>query len=252
MKIIAITQARIGSSRLSGKVLKTVGNTSLLALHLKRLKGSKSLDKIIVATTNEEGSERICKIASSENIDCFKGSTEDVLDRYYSAAKKEKPDFVVRVTSDCPLIDPRLIDEVVQAGIRGGYDYYSNVITEDFPDGQDIELFTFHALETAWSEAVKKSDREHVTSYIRNNSSALGGKLFTSADHKCSDNYNHVRMTVDEQVDLDSIIWLVDKLGTEKDWLTYTKFILDNLERIKNTGIQRNEGYLKSIKNEEA
>ena len=247
MKVIAITQARLGSTRLPGKVLKKVGEQTLLGLHLERLQKAKSLNKVIVATTNESDSHKICEIADEQGAGCFKGSLDDVLDRFYRAVVDAKPDYVVRVTSDCPLIDPELIDEVVNSAIDGSYDYYANIITEDFPDGQDVEVMTFKALEQAWNGASKSSEREHVTPFIRNNSTALGGRMFRSADHKCSSNYNQVRMTVDEQVDLDTIKWLISKLGTDKDWKSYADYMLNHQSELQNVGIKRNEGYQKSL-----
>lgn len=250
IKVIAITQARVGSSRLPRKVLLPLGNDTLLGVHLERLKRAKSIDQCIVATTNEDESESIVKLAEAKDIATYQGSLNDVLDRFYQAALPYKPSHVVRVTSDCPLIDPDLIDKIVNEAITGGYDYYANILVEDFPDGQDVEVFTFKALAKAWNEATTNTEREHVTPYIRNNSNFKGGTLFQSADYPAPDNYNHVRMTVDEAVDLEVMQWLVDELGTDKDWLTYTKFMLANQDKLANARIQRNEGYLKSLKKE--
>ena len=250
VKVIAITQARVSSTRLPRKVLLPLGNDTLLGVHLTRLSQAKSIDQFIVATTNEEGSETIVKLAEEKGISTFQGSLNDVLDRFYQAALPHKPTHVVRITSDCPLIDPSLIDKVVKKAISAGYDYYANILVEDFPDGQDIEVFTFGALEKAWNEATTNAEREHVTPYMRNNSSFKGGTLFKSADYPAPDNFNHVRMTVDEAVDLEVMQWLVDELGMDKDWLTYTKYMLANQDRLANATIQRNEGYLKSLKKE--
>ncbi len=248
MKVIAITQARIGSSRLPEKVLLNVGKDSLLGLHLKRLSKAKKLNKIIVATTHEVGSHKICEIAETLSIACFKGSLDDVLDRFYQAAIKENPDYIVRITSDCPLIDPKLLDEVIERAKAEDLDYYANILEEFYPDGQDIEVFKFSALEKAWKEATLKSEREHVTSYIRNNSSYKGGILFKSNNHGLDDNYNHVRLTVDEPQDLEVIRHLVRELGFDKDWKTYADYYLRTPEiRELNGQIIRNEGYQKSI-----
>lgn len=246
MKVLAITQARIGSSRLPGKVLLDVGEDSLLGLHLKRLSRAKKLDKIIVATTNEKDSDKICKVAASYSIDCFKGSLEDVLDRFYRAAVKENPDYVVRVTSDCPLLDPELVDNVVEKAVEGDFDYYSNILTEDFPDGQDIEVFKMTALETAWEKAVKKSEREHVTPYIRENSDFNGGDLFKAGDYTAPQNFNHIRMTVDEFPDLEVVRWLVAELGSDRKWEEYVDYMIKNPSKLKNVSITRNEGFIKS------
>jgi spore coat polysaccharide biosynthesis protein SpsF (cytidylyltransferase family) len=250
VKVIAITQARVGSSRLSRKVLLPLGKDTLLGVHLSRLMQAKSLSKCIVATTSENESDSIVAIARNKGVLCYQGSLEDVLDRFYQAALLHNPTHVVRITSDCPLLDPNLIDKVVEGAIEGGYDYFSNILVEDFPDGQDIEVFTFKALEKAWKEATTKTEREHVTPYIRNNSSFKGGTLFKSADYAAPQNFNHVRMTVDEALDLEVMQWLVNELGTDKDWLSYTKHMLANENKLANARIQRNEGYLKSLKKE--
>lgn len=250
IKVIAITQARVGSTRLPGKVLLPLGADTLLGVHLERLKKAKAIDACIVATTKEEGSEKIVGIAKNKGTLVYQGSLDDVLDRFYQAALSHKPSHVVRITSDCPLIDPQLMDSVVSQAINGGYDYYANTLAEDFPDGQDVEVFTFKALEKAWKEAKSKVEREHVTPYIRNNSSFKGGDMFKSDDYPAPENFNHVRMTVDEAIDLEVIQWLVGELGPDKDWLTYTKYMLANPNKLANSTIQRNEGYIKLLRKE--
>lgn len=247
MKTIAITQARVGSTRLPRKVLMKIGEDSLLQIHLRRLKKAKLLDQIVVATTREEESDLICDIAKSENLSFYKGSTEDVLDRFYQAAKLHNPEWVVRVTSDCPLLDATLLDAVVRMAQIGDYDYYSNILVEDFPDGQDIEVFKMSALKMAWQNATSLHEREHVTPYLRNNCDFNGGKLFKAANYPSPADYNNVRMTVDEPEDLEMMRWLIKKLGTDKTWIEYTRFVLENNKRLGNTDIVRNEGYLKSI-----
>lgn len=248
MKILILTQARIGSSRLPNKVLMKIGNDTMLGLHLKRLAKSKNAYKVVVATTKEDGVSKIIEIAKNLNIDVFQGSTNDVLDRFYNAANQYHPDYVVRVTSDCPLIDSELIDKVINKTISKKVDYCSNIITEDFPDGQDVEVFKFEALQKAWSNAVLKSDREHVTSFIRNNSENMGNRMFSTFDVKSLKNYSHLRMTVDELEDLEMVQWLVSELGPQKKWLEYANHMLNNKSFLKNSNIIRNEGYFKSLK----
>ncbi|MCA5004085.1 aminotransferase class III-fold pyridoxal phosphate-dependent enzyme [Sphingobacterium bovistauri] len=247
-KVIIITQARIGSSRFPGKVLQPLGDGTLLSTHLYRLKESKTADQIIVATTNEPDAYKIEEIAVKSGVKTYQGSLTDVLDRFYNAAKPYSPDYVVRVTSDCPLIDASLLDNIVKKTIDGGYDYGANIFTESYPDGQDIEVFTFSALEKAWRETTLISDREHVTPYIRNNSTFKGGDLFVSSDFPALTNFNHVRMTVDEPNDLDAISILVDRLGVNDTWLNYANFIHNNIDLFSNQRILRNEGFLNSIK----
>lgn len=247
MKTIIVTQARVGSTRLPGKVLKTIKGKSLLGIHLDRLKKSELADAIMVATTNEEGSDQIKAIAEENGVLSFQGSTEDVLDRFYQSVKSHFPEWVVRVTSDCPLIDGALIDTVIHEAQKGNYDYCANIITEDFPDGQDIEVFKFSALEKAWKEAKLPSEREHVTPYIRNNTDINGGQLFKAKDVVADRNYNKVRMTVDEPADFEMMEWLIGHLGTEKSWLEYVNYMLKHPGKLANAEILRNEGYIKSI-----
>lgn len=249
MKVVAITQARTGSTRLPNKVLLEIQNKSLLQIHIDRIKQSKLIDDIYIATTVKYSDNSIEELAKQLNIHYYRGSEDDVLDRFYQTIKDIQPDYVVRLTSDCPLIDPQLLDEVIQEAINKKYDYYANIIEELYPDGQDIEVFTFKALETAWKDAKLLSEREHVTPYIRNNSTSKGGTIFISANHGLDKSYNHVRLTVDEPNDLEVIKKLVNNLGLEKDWKTYAEYYETNQDISDlNSKITRNEGYLKSVK----
>lgn len=247
MKILLITQARIGSTRLPGKVLLPIGEETLLSVHLKRLRECTTINQIVVATTFEDGVESLIDICREANVDFYQGSLEDVLDRFYQASIEYQPDLVVRVTSDCPLLDSRVVDKVVRKAIETNVDYCANIITEDFPDGQDVEVFKFSALEQAWNKATLKSDREHVTPYIRNNSDLKGGELFTAYDVKCHSNFNSIRMTVDENADLIAIRRLIDEIGTSSTWEEYVEYIIKHFDSIGNTDIIRNEGYQKSL-----
>lgn len=248
MKAIAITQARINSTRLPKKVLLKLGDDTILGIHLKRLLKSKTIDQVVVATTFEEESQKIINIAKKYGVVCFQGSVDDVLDRFYQVAKELSPDYIVRVTSDCPLIDSKLIDQIVNEALKGDYDYYSNVLIEDFPDGLDVEVIKFSALEKAWEKAFKKSDREHVTPYIRANSSFYGENEFKSGNFEAPENYNSFRMTVDEMDDYTVLKWLVNNLGDDKDWIDYVHFMDKNRSELLNRSILRNEGYKNSVK----
>lgn len=251
MKVIAITQARIGSTRLPGKVMMKIGGKTLLDIHLERLKQSKKIDDIVVATTNEPESYKITDVAEGQGLKWYKGSMDDVLDRFYQAAKPHNPDWVIRVTSDCPLLDGEVIDAVIAKAIEGNYDYCANILVEDFPDGQDIEVFKMSSLEKAWNEATRKVEREHVTPYIRDNCNFNGGTLFTAADYPAPTNYNKVRMTIDEQADFEMMEWLITDLGLEKTWMEYTMHMLKNPDKLVNADLIRNEGYYKSINKEQ-
>ena len=248
IKTILITQARTGSTRLPGKVLMEVNNTPLLKIHLDRLSKSKNVDKIIVATTMNEEDDVIEKLGKEWGYEVYRGSENDVLDRFYQAVKNIKPNLVVRVTLDCPLIDPLILDKVIEITKAENKDYGSNVIDETFPDGQDVEVFKFLALEKAWKEANKLSEREHVTPFIRNNSDLKSGNLFSAISYRNNNDYSSIRMTVDEQKDFELINKIISDLGSEQSWLYYTEYIIKNDLANINGNIIRNEGYLKSLK----
>jgi len=246
-KIILVTQARTGSRRLPKKVLKKIQNKTLLEIHLNRLKKSKKIDMIVVATTNKAEDNEIEDISRKLGITVFKGSENNVLDRYYQALKNIEPDWVVRVTSDCPLIDGELIDEIIDITIEGDYDYGSNTLEETYPDGQDIEVMKFKTLEKAWIYASKKIEREHVTPYIKKNSDFYNLKMFKSISVICHNNFSKVRMTVDEINDFDAISILIDNLGYDCNWQKYANFINSNSNLFSNQNNIRNEGYLKQL-----
>jgi spore coat polysaccharide biosynthesis protein SpsF len=251
MKVVVVTQARTGSSRLPNKVLLQIQEKTLLQIHIDRIKESKQVDSIYIATTDMKDDDKIVELSNQLKVNCYRGSESDVLDRFYQTVKDVKPDLVVRLTSDCPLIDPELLDEVIIEALKKDVDYYTNIMEEKYPDGQDIEVFKFSALEKAWRDATLKSDREHVTPYIRNNSSYKKGTIFTSENHYLKENYNHVRLTVDELEDFEVIKKIIEDLGFNKDWKTYTDYYLNNPKiRAFNNKFIRNEGYQKSIEQE--
>lgn len=248
LKIVLITQARLGSTRLPGKVLKEINGVSLLQTHLLRLNNCKRVSEIIVATTLNENDLIIFDKARQWGFCSTRGSESDVLDRFYQSVKDKKVDWIVRVTSDCPLIDPKLVDNIIDFTIEKNIDYCSNTLIENFPDGQDIEVFKFNALKCAWKNAKLLSEREHVTPFIRNNSDFNSGNLFTALNYSCDYNFSKIRMTVDENKDFELITLLINNLGSDKTWLEYTNYIIKNdLSKINNK-ITRNEGLLKSLK----
>jgi spore coat polysaccharide biosynthesis protein SpsF len=247
---IIITQARTGSSRLPGKVLKQINGQELLKIHVDRISLSKEADKIIVATTTEDIDNQIENLCNSWNISVSRGSESDVLDRFYQAAKPYNPEWIVRVTSDCPLLDPKLIDAVIQSAKEKQVDYCANILIENFPDGQDVEVFSFESLQTAWRNAQLSSEREHVTPYIRTNCDFNNGNIFKAINYPCIKDYSKIRMTVDEQKDFDLIEKLIHDLGTNKSWEEYTNYIIDKELYLINGDITRNEGYYKSLKND--
>lgn len=251
MKILAITQARYGSSRLPAKILKEVNGITLLEYHLRRILQSKMISSLKVATTVEESAEKIVNISNHLGINTYKGSINDVLDRFYQTAKPENPDYVVRLTSDCPLIDPEIIDSVIQLCINSDADYASNTLELTFPDGMDCEVFKFQALEKAWKEATLKSDREHVTPYIWRNSTLKGGHLFKSVNYTNDKNWGDYRITVDTIEDFEVVKNIIEQQGIDGRCADYVKY-LDNHKEVQhlNQMYERNEGFIKSLKND--
>ena len=228
-----------------------IGNDTLLELHLKRILKSKKIDQLVVATTTNPEDVAIADIARGLGLEFYRGDVDDVLDRFYRAVENKGADYIVRLTSDCPLIDAELIDKVIQKAIDDKLDYCSNVLAPSYPDGQDVEVFRFAALKQAWTEATKKSEREHVTPYIWSNSTYKGGTLFRSDNFSEGYDFEGLRMTIDEQRDFDLMEQLINRVGTGETWLTYANFLTknDDIRNINQT-IARNEGYTKSINNE--
>jgi len=244
--ILIIVQARFSSTRLPGKVLKKIFDKSLLWYIIKRLQLVKTPNKLIIATGDRESNLPIIDLAKKLNINYFIGSEEDVLDRYYQTAKKFNGEIIVRITSDCPLMDPDLVDQGIQLFINENHDYVCNTNPPTYPDGFDIEVFSFNALETAWKEAKLPSEREHVTAYIWKNQDK-----FSLKNYKNDVNLSNLRLTVDNQEDFLLISKLIEKF--HENWLDFRindviNYLKENPELLKiNEQYQRNEGYLKSL-----
>jgi len=244
-----IIQARMGSSRLPGKTLiKLDENYSTLDYVINQLSHSNLLDKIIVATTNLEQDDIIEKNLKTKQIDCFRGSSNDVLDRYYKCAKKFQINKIVRITADCPLIDPVLVDTVIQKFESEECDYVTNTLTRTFPIGTDVEIFSFKILEETWKIATLPSEREHVTSFMRKKESN-----FNLVNIKNDVDLSNLRWTLDRKEDLVLIRKIISK--THKNPILMND-ILDlfssepELKKI-NMNIDQNEGMLKSLKRDE-
>src|SRR5438132_2399961 len=163
MRVVAIIQARMTSSRLPGKVLADVCGKPMLYYVVTRAQQAKRLDLVVVATSNESSDDTIETFCELHRVSCFRGSKDDVLDRYYRAAERYRGDVIVRLTADCPLIDPLIIDKVVETLLPGNFDYVSNIREVTYPDGLDTEVFTQNTLNQTWREAATPSEREHVT-----------------------------------------------------------------------------------------
>lgn len=209
MKVAAIIQARMGSTRLPGKILKTVNGKTLLEYQIERVNQAKSIDQIIIATTLKESEQPIVELCEKIGIDYYRGSELDVLSRYYEAAQKFGVDVIVRLTSDCPIIDPEVIDKVVNQYLnnQSSVDYLSNTLERTYPRGLDTEVFSFVALNKAYHEAVLLRDKEHVTAYFYTNPD-----FFKLQGLKSGRKYGNYRWTVDTEEDFELIQHILREL----------------------------------------
>ena len=245
MNIVAIIQARMSSSRLPGKVLLPLAGKSVLGHIVERISQSQLICNTIVATSVEPSDDPIAKFCSDNSINYFRGSLDDVLDRYYQASRAFNADAIVRVTADCPAIDPVILDSVITGYLAGGYDLYG--LSGEFPDGLDCTVISFTALEKANSEALLSSEREHVGKYIENNS-----KLFKTGGLQLFHGLQAQRWTLDEPRDYELLTEIFEELY-RPEMPFYTHDILRLLAKkprllALNEGITRNEGYIESLK----
>lgn len=213
--ILAIIQARMGSTRLPDKVMRPISGTPMIELLLSRLARAKRINRIVLATSIAPRDQPLADHVRRLGYDVFQGSESDVLDRYYQAAKPHQPDTVVRITGDCPLIDPELVDQVIAAYETQKVDYLSNTLPPTYPDGLDTEVFSFRVLEQAAKVATKPSEREHVTPFIRESG------LFKSGKFAYKDDLSKERWTVDEAADFEVITAIFNHFHPRTDfgWL---------------------------------
>lgn len=196
MKANVIIQARTGSTRLPGKVLRTILDKTVLEHLVVRLKAAKMIDNIIIATTDAEEDREIVTIAGKIGVKGYRGSVNDVLDRYYQAALAFGLKDIVRITADCPLMDPSVVDKGIECYFSSSADYASNVLERTFPDGEDVEVLSMNALRRAWKEAKLLPEREHVTLYIRKHP-----EKFKLTNFKNNINIADKRWTLDREED---------------------------------------------------
>lgn len=213
MKVVGIVQARMGSTRLPGKVLCDIAGQSMLARVIARLRRAKLVDELLIATTDSEIDDAVVAACQSLSVPAFRGQENDVLDRYYQAALSVGADAVVRVTSDCPLIDAEVTDQTVRTFLDRKVDYASNVLERRFPRGLDTEVMTIGALQRAWKHATQSYERAHVTPYIYEHP-----QLFTTGSFRCDHDYSHHRWTVDTQEDLQFVQAVYERLGRSGDF----------------------------------
>lgn len=245
-RVIAIIQARMESTRLPGKVMVDLNGKSMLAHVIQRAGIIRGIDQVIVATTSSISDDPIRVEARSLGVGVFSGSREDVLDRVYQAAKVYEGSIIMRLTADCPLLDPKLSRLVLDRFLKGDVDYVSNCLSATYPDGLDTEVCSFEALERAWLESEEKSDREHVTSYIWENP-----QLFRIGQVVNTEDMTGRRWTIDQPEDLQFIRQLIAHSPDQELPLQFTEIIQilrDHPElEVINRNIVRNEGYLRSI-----
>lgn len=251
MKVLAIIQARSSSTRLPGKVLMKIEDKTMLEHVCDRVLASKLVDEVLVATTMNRSDLPIVKICAEKGIRIYAGSENDVLDRFYQAAKIIKPDNVLRITADCPIIDPANIDKVIAEHLKSGADYTGNTVgKETYPDGQDSEIFTFEALKKSWKEAVLASEREHVTQYMKKNDA-----VFNIIGVESKVDLSEHRWTVDDKEDLEFIRAINKELYPKNslfDMEEVLKLLKTKPELSKiNYHIERNLGLVKSLNEDE-
>ena len=242
----AIIQARTGSTRLPRKIFLEIQGKIILEHVVDRVKRIKNCRKIVLATTNKEQDNALEQVAEELNLSLFRGSEENVLDRFYQAAKKFEIDPIIRITADCPLLDPEVSSKVVSFYLEGDYDYASNTRPPTFPDGLDTEIFSFDALEKSHEEAELLSEKEHVTAYIANHP-----EIFRMGNVIGEQDMSDLRLTLDEKKDLILIEEIYNELYPKNPFFGL-KEIIELFKRrpelLKiNQQIIRNEGYLKSL-----
>ena len=239
MKIIAIVQARMDSTRFPNKVMKKINGVPMIGLLLNRLSMVSYLDQIMLATPSSPNSLPLDNYVTKLGYEVFKGSEDDVLDRYYQAAKQKEPDAIIRITGDCPLIDPELVSDIINCFIEQDVDYLSNTLVPTYPDGLDTEIFTFKSLEKAAKLAKKPSEREHVTPFIYESG------LFKTENYNCDEDHSNKRWTVDEAVDFEVISSIYDYFSPniEFNWQDVLSLQEKKPELFKiNQHLIRNEG----------
>ncbi|OGI17037.1 MAG: spore coat protein [Candidatus Melainabacteria bacterium RIFOXYA12_FULL_32_12] len=244
--ILAILQVRTSSSRLPNKVLLPVLDKPMLIRQIERIKKSKLIDKLVVATSIDISDNPIEKLCIDNHIEYFRGSLNDVLERFYDCAQKYKPEHIVRLTGDCPVIDPEILDKTIEYHLNNDFDYTSNGYEPVFPDGLDVEAFKYECLTKAQKEASLPSHREHVTQFIHTQKD-----IYKLGNYKETKNLSHLRWTVDEPEDFILITKIYEELYPQNPDFKMQD-ILDLLDKKPeltqiNSKFERNEGLKKSI-----
>ena len=245
--VVAIIQGRMASSRLPGKVMADLGGQPLLAHVIRRAKAIRGMDQVVVATTTDARDKPLLELAEHLGVRGFAGDAEDVLDRYYQAARQHSATVIMRLTADCPFLDPQVSHHVLRRFQQEDADYASNAHPPTYPDGLDTEVFSIGALERAWKEATLSSEREHVTPFIWKNPD-----IFRLVNVASDRDLSAMRWTVDEPEDLEFARSVQRYLRQDRSFAQLDD-VLDVLARHPelsaiNAGIVRDEGYVKSVR----
>jgi len=245
-KTVAIVQARTSSSRLPGKVLMPVCGIPMVVFLLRRVARAKRVDEVMVATSVDPSDDDLVDVVERAGFGCYRGDLNDVLNRFYGAAQEVGGEIIVRITGDCPLVDADLIDTVVHVLEAEKSDYVSNVDPPSYPDGLDVEAFTFSSLRSAWSEARLISEREHVTPYIRRRRD-----LFKQLNVSSSIDLSSLRWTVDYQDDFEFISSMLARIASQEplmaDRFDFLRVLEKHPELLSLNHHKRNEGYAISV-----
>ena len=245
-----IIQARMGSTRLPGKVMMDVEDQKpVLYFVIKQLQECKLIDKIIIATTTNDEDSQIVNYSKNLGIDYFRGSAKDVLDRYYQCAKEYSISTIVRIPSDKPLIDPEVVDNVISVFNNNSYDYVTNFLSNPtFPSGVEVEVFSMNGLKKVWKEAILPSEREHVTPYFSNNEDK-----FEITHVENSENLSHLRCAIDRIEDLELVRLIVSKIKKRPILMKDIVALFHKEPKLVeiNKNINRKEGDIKSLKEDQ-
>lgn len=246
----AVLQARVSSRRLPHKVLRPILGRPMLERQIERILRSQRIKKLVVATSTDPSDDPLAELCARLGLACHRGSLDNVLDRFYHAARQTGGDVIVRLTGDCPLLDPALADQIIDFFTSGNYDYASNTLEPTFPDGLDVEVCSLAALETAWKEARLPSELEHVMPFIHRRPDR-----FRLGSFKSTPDLSRMRWTVDEEADLVFVSRIYEALYPAK-----SDFSREDVYRLLeqrpewlelNRGFERNEGFAASLKKDE-
>ena len=245
-RIVTILQARVSSSRLPGKVLMPILGQPMLARQIERVRRAAHIGHLIVATSTGPDDDALAALCQSIGVECFRGALDDVLDRYHAAALPHEPDHVVRLTGDCPLADPAVIDRIIATHLENGSDFTSNTLSATYPDGLDVEVFRFTGLAEAWQEARMASEREHVTAFLKNRP-----ERYRLANVTNPVDLSALRWTVDETEDFEFVRQVYEDLYPRNAAFTMDGVLALLTQRPElvrlNAHHIRNAGYQKSL-----